>query len=68
MQRRATVSNSSRSRSQSRKRPCRFLEKVEWSGTLAVEAQAAEPPVGQVEGDLFAQAPLRPDAKAIAHQ
>src|SRR3984893_10045365 len=33
MQRRTTVSNSFRSRSQSRKRPCLFLEKVEWSGT-----------------------------------
>jgi hypothetical protein len=33
MQRRTTVSNSLRSRSQSRKRPCLFLEKVEWSGT-----------------------------------
>ena len=33
MQRRTTVSNSLRSRSQLRKRPCLFLEKVEWSGT-----------------------------------
>ena len=33
MQRRATVSNSFRSRSQSRKRPCLFLENVEWSDT-----------------------------------
>src|SRR6202008_3977741 len=33
MQRRKMVSNSRRSRSLSRKRPCRFFEKVEWSGT-----------------------------------
>ena len=33
MQRRKTVSNKRRSRSLSRKRPCRFFEKVEWSGT-----------------------------------
>ena len=33
MERRTTVSNSLRSRSQSRKRPCLFLEKVECSGT-----------------------------------
>src|SRR4029077_5226445 len=32
MQRSTTVSNSLRSRSQSRKPPCLFLEKVEWSG------------------------------------
>src|SRR5215203_5365137 len=33
MQRFTVVSNSRRSRSLSRKRPCRFFEKVEWSGT-----------------------------------
>ena len=33
MQRATVNSNSLRSRSLSRKRPCRFLEKVEWSGT-----------------------------------
>jgi hypothetical protein len=33
MQRRKMVSNSRRSRSLSRKRPWRFFEKVEWSGT-----------------------------------
>src|SRR5580704_5018751 len=33
MQRRTVVSNTLRSRSLSRKRPCRFFEKVEWSGT-----------------------------------
>jgi len=33
MQRATVDSNSLRSRSLSRKRPCRFLEKVEWSGT-----------------------------------
>ena len=33
MQRWTVVSNTSRSRSLSRKRPCLFFEKVEWSGT-----------------------------------
>src|SRR5271163_2852838 len=33
MQRRTVVSNTLRNRSLSRKRPCRFFEKVEWSGT-----------------------------------
>ena len=33
MQRSTTVSDSFRSKSQSRKGPCLFLEKVEWSGT-----------------------------------
>jgi hypothetical protein len=33
IQRATTVSNSLRRRSLSRKRPWRFLEKVEWSGT-----------------------------------
>ena len=32
-QRRTTVSNTFRSKSLSRKRPCRFLEKLEWCGT-----------------------------------
>src|ERR1700745_4329946 len=34
IQRSTTVSNRWRSKLLSRKRPCRFLEKVEWSGTL----------------------------------
>ena len=34
MQRRTTSSNSQRNVGLSLKRPCRFLEKVEWSGTL----------------------------------
>src|SRR5437899_4007682 len=67
MQRRTTVSNSSRSRSASRKRPWRVLEKVEWSGTyLAVEPQPAEPAIRQVQMDLFAQPPFRADAGAVA--
>src|SRR4029077_13078565 len=43
MQRCRTVSNKRRSRSLSRKRPCRFFEKVEMIGNLTVEAQTAEP-------------------------
>ena len=35
MQRRSTLSNTWRNASLSRKRPCRFLEKVEWSGTAS---------------------------------
>ena len=63
-----TVSNTRRSRSLSRKRPWRFFEKVEWSGTSRVQAEPAEPAIGQVEMDLLAQPPLRADAEAIAHQ
>ena len=35
-------------------------------GHLAVEAEAAEPAIGQVQVDLLAQPPLRADAKAVA--
>ena len=35
---------------------------------VAVEAQPAEPAIGQVEVDLLAQPPLGADAEAIAHQ
>lgn len=35
MQARTTSSNSQRKVSLSRKRPCRFLEKVEWFGTVS---------------------------------
>lgn len=37
-------------------------------GHVAVQAQSAEPPIGQVEMHLFTQAPLRPDAEAVANQ
>ena len=33
---------------------------------LAIEPQAAEPAIGQIEMDLFAEPPLGPDAKAVA--
>ena len=39
MQRRTVASNTWRSRSLSRKRPCRFFEKVEWSGTRSVRSR-----------------------------
>jgi hypothetical protein len=35
---------------------------------VAIQAQAAEPAVGQVEVDLLAEPPLRADAQAVAHQ
>ena len=35
---------------------------------FAVEAQPAEPAVGQVEVDFLAQAPLGADTKAVPHQ
>src|SRR5437870_10364387 len=65
MQRCRTVSNSRRSRSLSRKRPCRFFERVEWSGT-GPSSPIRQPTVGQVQMNLFAQPPLGADAKAIA--
>ena len=65
MQRRTTVSKTRRSRSLSRKRPCRFFERS--SGrVLRLQTEPAEPSVGQVQMDLLAQPPLRPDAEAIA--
>jgi len=33
---------------------------------VAIETQPAEPSIGQVQMDLLAQPPLRPDAKTIA--
>src|SRR4051794_33341796 len=35
-------------------------------GHVALQAEAAEPPVGQVQMDLLTQPPLRPDAEAVA--
>ena len=35
---------------------------------VTVQAEPAEPAVGEVEVDLLAQPPLRPDAQAVAHQ
>jgi len=35
-------------------------------GHIAVEPEPAEPPVGQIEVDLFAQAPLGADTEAVA--
>lgn len=60
MQRCTTVSNSLRSRSQSRN--CLFLEKVEWSGHLAVEAEPTESAEGQVQVQLLAQRPFKTNA------
>ncbi len=63
MQRATTVSNRWRSRLLSLKRPCRFLEKVEWSGTGGGQIEAAEPAVGEVEMDLFAQPTFRTETR-----
>src|SRR4029078_2993502 len=68
MQRRTTVSNSLRNRSQSRKRPCLFLEKVEWSGTPPSRPSRAEPAVGEVQVNLLAQPPFGANAVAVANQ
>jgi hypothetical protein len=37
-------------------------------GDLAVQPQAAEPAIGEVEMDLLAEPPLRADPQAVAHQ
>ena len=37
-------------------------------GHVGLKAQAAEPPIGQVEVDLFAEPPFGADAEAVAHQ
>src|ERR1700704_5458279 len=54
MQRRTTVSNSFRSRSQSRKRPCLFLEKVGGAGPPPAGPEPTEPAVGEVQVNLLA--------------
>jgi hypothetical protein len=64
MQRWTMVSNSFRSRSQSRKRPCLFLEKVRVVGHLAVEAKPTEPAVSEVQVNLLAQQPFGTNAVA----
>lgn len=66
MQRRTVVSNNSRSRSLSRKRPCRFLEKVEWSGTSPLQAKPARPAIDKIEMHFFAEAALGADTEAVA--
>ncbi len=66
MQRPSTLSKTWRNTSLWRKRPCRFLEKVEWSGTDLLEVQSAEPAVGQVQVHLLAQPALGADAEAVA--
>ena len=66
MQRCTTVSNGLRSRAQSRN--CLFLEKVEWSGHLAVEAEPTEPAEGQVQVHLLAQRPFKTNAITITNQ
>jgi len=35
-------------------------------GHRAIEPEPAEPPVGEIQMDLFAQPPLRADAEAVA--
>src|SRR5690242_5584288 len=64
IQRCSTVSNSRRSRSLSRKRPCRFFEKV--IGHFTVEIQSTKPAIRQVKVHLLAEPPLRADAEAVA--
>jgi hypothetical protein len=54
MQRRTTASNTWRRRSLSRKRPWRFLEKVEWSGTSPARPSRQKPTIGEVHMDLLA--------------
>ena len=66
MQRRSTSRTAMRKASLSRKRPCRFLENVECSGTRTLEAEPAEPAIGQVQVDLLAQPSLGADAEAVA--
>src|SRR6188472_1407939 len=71
MQRANTVSNSFRKRSLSRKRPWRFLEvavlgKCRMIRNLAVETQATEPAVGQIEVNFLAQPTLGTNAQAVA--
>jgi hypothetical protein len=68
MQRQTVSSKRTRSRSLSRKRPCRALEKVEWSGTFPSRPSRQNQRIGQVEVDLLAQPPLRADAEAVTHQ
>src|SRR5271168_1166093 len=72
MQRRTTISNSFRSRSQSRKRPCLFLENVLGERRvvrhLAVEPEPTEPTVAEVQVNLLAQPPFGTNAVAIANQ
>src|SRR5258707_995538 len=65
-QRCTVVSNTLRSRSLSRKRPCRFFEKVKWSGNRTVEPEPAEPAVRKVQVNFLAQPSFRADAKAVA--
>src|SRR5476649_2332576 len=67
MQRRTTVSNSFRSRSQSRKRPCLFLE-GRVVRHLPVEAEPTEPAVSEVQVNLLAQSPFGTNAVAVANQ
>src|SRR6202007_814080 len=68
MQRRNTLSNTRRKRSLCRKRPCLFLENVEWACTAPPRPSRKKPPIGQIEVDLIAQAPLRSNAEAVADQ
>jgi hypothetical protein len=66
IQRCTTVSNSLRSRSQSQN--CLFLERVKWSGHLAVEAEPTEPAEGQVQVHLLAQRPFKTNTITITNQ
>src|SRR3954468_17983651 len=65
MQRRTTVSNSFRSRSQSRKRP--YLER-RVVRHLAVEPEPTAPALGEVQVNLLAQPPFGTNAVAVANQ
>ena len=59
------VSNRWRKTLLSRKRPCRFLEKVEVRD-LVIQTEAAKPAIGEIEMNLLAQSALRAYAHAIA--
>lgn len=58
MQRRSTVSNNSRNRSLSQKRPWWFFKKDRVIRHVTIHAQPEEPAIGQVQVDLFAQTSL----------
>jgi len=64
MQRRNTVSNTRRNRSLC----VPVLREGRMIGHIAVQPEATEPPIRQIEVNLLAQPPLRSDAEAIADQ
>src|SRR5712675_194343 len=68
MQRRTTVSNSFRSRSQSRKSAMPVLGERRVVRHFAIEPEPTEPAVGEVQVNLLAQPPFGTNAVAVANQ